>query len=45
MATGQADEVDITVNARVSPGHNPNAKLQIIVSDKMPEHDDYLDIF
>lgn len=44
LSTGQSDENDIRIEARVS-GRNPNAKPQAIVLDKMPEHDPLMGYF
>lgn len=38
LSTGQSDENDVRIDARVS-GRNPNAKPQAIAMDRMPEHD------
>ena len=44
LSTGQSDENDIRIEARVS-GRNPNAKPQAIVIDKMPDLDPLLGYF
>lgn len=44
LSTGQSDENDIRIEARVA-GRNPNAKAQPIVLDRMPEHDPMLGYF
>lgn len=44
LSTGQSDENDIRIEGRVA-GKNPNARLQTIVFDKMPEHDPMLGYF
>lgn len=46
LATGQANEVDVRVSARVR-GTNPDAKAEIVVAETTPDHDpvmqDFLD--
>lgn len=44
LATGQSDETDLTLSARVV-GRNPNAKPQNISLERMPEHDGMMGYF
>lgn len=44
LSTGQSDDNDIQIDARVM-GRNPNAKPQVMVFDKMPEHDPMMGYF
>ena len=44
LSTGQSEENDIRIEARVA-GHNPNAKPQSLVFNKMPEHDPMMGYF
>jgi len=44
LASGQSDETDVTVSARVV-GKNPNSKAQLIALNKMPDHDTLMTYF
>jgi intracellular multiplication protein IcmK len=44
LATGQANEVDVRVSARVR-GVNPDARAEIVQAESMPEHDSLMQDF